>query len=96
MPIYEVRPGCTHGALNQHKAGDRVELTAEEAAGFLDKLLEAAEDAPPVRPVPPAPKPAVLPAETGGGAPSSSLPAASGDTAEEAPAPAKGRRRAGN
>lgn len=38
MPKYRVKPGFTHGAGNQYKAGDIVELTEEEAAGFLDKL----------------------------------------------------------
>lgn len=38
MPTYRVRDGFTHGAFNQHKAGDTVTLTEQEAAGFLDKL----------------------------------------------------------
>lgn len=38
MPNYRVKPGFTHGAQKQYKAGDTVELTAEEAAGFIDKL----------------------------------------------------------
>lgn len=38
MAKYRVRPGFTHGAVDQHKAGAVVELTEEEAAGFLDKL----------------------------------------------------------
>lgn len=38
MPTYRVKPGFTHGASDQYKAGDTVELTEAEAAGFLDKL----------------------------------------------------------
>lgn len=38
MPVYKVKPGFTHGAQKQYKPGDIVELTTEEAAGFLDKL----------------------------------------------------------
>ena len=38
MPTYRVRRGFTHGAFNQYKAGAVVQHTAEEAAGFLDKL----------------------------------------------------------
>lgn len=58
MPIYEVRPGFTHGARSQHRGGDRLELTVEEAAGFLDKLRAVAEE-------PPAPQPAAPPAAPG-------------------------------
>lgn len=35
---YKVKPGFTHGVGKKYKAGDVVELTAQEAAGFLDKL----------------------------------------------------------
>lgn len=95
MPIYEVRPGFTHGAHNQHTGGDRVELTAQEAAGFRDKLrlvepvdeaqVQAVGPASTEAGEPPAPKPAVLPAETGGGA-APSLPVAPGhsEAVEEA------------
>jgi len=38
MPSYRVRPKFTHGAFNQYKPGDIVQLTEQEAAGFLDKL----------------------------------------------------------
>lgn len=43
MPLYRVKPGITHGARNQYKAGDLVEHTSEEAVGFLDKLELVAE-----------------------------------------------------
>lgn len=46
MPTYRVRPKFTHGAFNQYKAGDRVVLTEQEAAGFLDKLELVEEVAP--------------------------------------------------
>lgn len=35
---YRVKEGHTHGAQKQYKGGDVVELTVEEATGFLDKL----------------------------------------------------------
>jgi len=35
---YRVKPGYTHGAYNQHGPGALVELTEDEAGGFLDKL----------------------------------------------------------
>lgn len=38
MPTYRVKPGYKHGATNQYEPGDTVEMTEEEAAGFLDKL----------------------------------------------------------
>lgn len=38
MPTYKVKPGYKHGASNQYEAGDTVEMTEQEAAGFLDKL----------------------------------------------------------
>lgn len=38
MPIYQVRPGMRFGASNQYSSGDKVKLSPEEAAGFLDKL----------------------------------------------------------
>lgn len=43
MPIYQVRPGMRFGASNQYSSGDKVKLSFEEAAGFLDKL-ELAEE----------------------------------------------------
>lgn len=46
MPIYQVRPGYTHGARRQYKAGDKVELTEQEAAGFLDKLVKVGASQP--------------------------------------------------
>lgn len=44
MPIYQVRPGMRFGANNQYSSGDKVKLSVEEAAGFLDKL-ELVEEA---------------------------------------------------
>jgi len=35
---YRVKPGYLHGAYNQHGPGSLVELTEDEASGFLDKL----------------------------------------------------------
>ena len=35
---YRVRAGVRFGKLKQYGPGDVVEMTAEEAAGFLDKL----------------------------------------------------------
>ena len=35
---YVVREGMRFGANNQYGPGDEVELTPDEAAGFLDKL----------------------------------------------------------
>lgn len=43
---YRVKPGFTHGAFNQCKAGDTVALTTQEAAGFLDKLELVGESQP--------------------------------------------------
>lgn len=52
---YRVRPGILHGAQRQYKPGDVLELTEQEAAGFLDKLElvpdEPAAAAAPVVPV---------------------------------------------
>lgn len=52
---YRVRPGYRHGAMDQYGAGDEVELTAAEAAGFLDKLepVEPVEPDPPLAPAVP-------------------------------------------
>lgn len=47
---YRVRPGYRHGAQKQYGPGDVVELTEQEAAGFLDKLEPLAETAAPVVP----------------------------------------------
>lgn len=49
MPLYRVKPGYEHGARGQYKAGNVVEHTAIEAAGFLDKL-ELVQPAAPVAP----------------------------------------------
>ncbi len=38
MATYRVKPGKFHGARNEYKPGDLVELSAAEAMGFLDKL----------------------------------------------------------
>lgn len=38
MPIYRVRAGQRHGAHDQYRPGDELELAPAEAAGFLDKL----------------------------------------------------------
>lgn len=46
MARYVVKPGFTHGARNQFKAGDVVELTEQEAAGFLDKLQRVGDSTP--------------------------------------------------
>lgn len=35
---YRVKAGRMHGAFNQYGPGDIVELTEDEAGGFLDKL----------------------------------------------------------
>lgn len=35
---YRVKPGKYHGAHKQYSPGSTVQLTEEEAAGFLDKL----------------------------------------------------------
>lgn len=39
MATYRVKPGYWHGAANQYGPGDNIELSVEEAAGFLDKLV---------------------------------------------------------
>lgn len=49
MATYQVRSGHRFGSGNQYGPGDKIELSAEEAAGFLDKLElveEADEGAP--------------------------------------------------
>jgi hypothetical protein len=38
MAKYRVKPRVAYGPRNEYKPGDIVELTPEEAAGFLDKL----------------------------------------------------------
>lgn len=38
MALYKVRPGRRHGKDNEYGPGDVVEMTEQEAAGFLDKL----------------------------------------------------------
>jgi hypothetical protein len=43
MPLYQVRPGYTHGAQRQYGPGAVVELTEAAAAGFADKLLRLPE-----------------------------------------------------
>lgn len=44
---YRVKPHATFGPMHEHKEGAIVELTAEEAQGFLDILeLVGGEDAP--------------------------------------------------
>lgn len=54
MPSYRVRPGVRFGAAKQHGPGDVVELSEEEAKGFLDKLELVREPDPPAPPpVPP-------------------------------------------
>lgn len=56
--LYRVRPGFHHGKSKQFGPGDTVELTAEEAAGFLDKLELVAPDPEPVEAEPEPVKPA--------------------------------------
>jgi hypothetical protein len=50
---YQVKEGYTFGGVNLLPAGALVELTAEEAAGFLDKLA-LVEGGEPETPQPPA------------------------------------------
>lgn len=38
MMKYRVRPGFRHGAQRQYGPGDVLEMTEQDAAGFLDKL----------------------------------------------------------
>lgn len=38
MATYRVKPGYRHGKDGQYGPGDNIELSVEEAAGFLDKL----------------------------------------------------------
>lgn len=45
--IYEVKAGYRFGPSNQYGPGDRVELTEDEARGFLDKLRPVKESATP-------------------------------------------------
>jgi hypothetical protein len=40
MPKYRVKPGCYHGSKKQYGPGSIVELTEQEAAAFLDKLVK--------------------------------------------------------
>lgn len=53
MALYRVKPGFAHGQFGQYKAGDTMEYTPEEAAGFADKL-ELVEVAPVPTPAQPA------------------------------------------
>jgi len=41
---YRVKPGRMHGAFNQYGPGSIVELTEDEAGGFLDKLELVRDD----------------------------------------------------
>jgi len=41
---YRVKPGFRHGAEKQYGPGDIVELSEEEAVGFLDKLEPVQEE----------------------------------------------------
>jgi hypothetical protein len=41
---YRVKPGLMHGAFNQYGPGSIVELTEDEAGGFLDKLELVRDD----------------------------------------------------
>jgi hypothetical protein len=45
--IYQVKPGYRFGALDQYEPGDKVELSPEEAQGFLDKLQPVEEPSTP-------------------------------------------------
>lgn len=36
--LYRCRPGFTHGAKDEVKPGDIIELTGREVSGFLDKF----------------------------------------------------------
>ena len=38
MATYQVKQGMRFGAANQYGPTDKIELSVEEAAGFLDKL----------------------------------------------------------
>lgn len=59
--FYQVKPGYKHGAFGQYEEGAIVEMTAAEAAGFLDKLqLVAPESAAVVAPVTDEPAEAVV------------------------------------
>jgi len=58
MALYRVKSGFAHGQFGQYKAGDTMEYTPEEAAGFADKL-ELVE----VAPVPTGKQPTETPAE---------------------------------
>lgn len=46
MPVYEVRPGFRFGMGKKLGPGDKVELSVEEAQGFLDKLRLVEAEAP--------------------------------------------------
>ena len=54
MALYRVKPGYVHGAQKQYTAGAVVELTEQEALGFLDKLQPLAPSTPPSGDEPPA------------------------------------------
>ncbi len=47
MPIYRVKPNLKHGKGGRYGGGSLVELEAQEAAAFLDKLEYVGEDWPP-------------------------------------------------
>jgi hypothetical protein len=51
---YKVKEGQTWGFDPELKAGETVELTEKEAAGFLDKLEEASAPSAPAVPKKPA------------------------------------------
>lgn len=38
MATYRVKPGFRHGKSKEYGPGDNIELSVEEASGFLDKL----------------------------------------------------------
>ena len=61
MALYRVRPGFEHGTRGCYKAGDIVEHTPEEAAGFADKLELVEVEPAPVVEQPPAPPAEVVP-----------------------------------
>lgn len=45
MVTFRVKPGYRFGQNNQYGPGDNIELSVEEASGFLDKLELVAEPA---------------------------------------------------
>lgn len=57
MPTYKVKPGRTFGKNREYKAGDTVELTEKEAAGFADKLQLVTEEGTQMAGPPPSVKP---------------------------------------